>query len=474
MPIQRSDRGAPWGRGLLSRARPAGQVLVGAILVVSVLLLIVPLMVQWSRQEARWSVKQQKSTVAFNLADAAIDRGMWKLKSSTSCWAQAAVGTVQAGYNFDTVYTDIEGGVYRIRFSTGPSAGQVTVTAEGRDGLTRQTRSVRAVFENKALPGPMLSGGAINIGAQFESHWGPILAHGNITLSGAAAADRFPRKLSKQVVSSSVAPARDVNGMSPPNTDTLEWWSDYPVPDLPLLDFVTMRASATSNGTLNFYTTAGASGAGKCIGWGGHGRCEAAAKNWAAHSGQPHFFDSMHHPLGQSNRIWYYDNNLILTGDLSTRGGHRLGLYGTLIVRGNLTIASGDNYTYTGPIPATAWREYASIDTAANSQYPGDAGFRTNNATFNHGSQTWTGGPPAANTDVGVRGFVYIGGNFALNNIADMAGTIWVVGNTTVGAAVTERALVFYEDVSAGLPILNVVLNRLSWDETLPSAVAWP
>jgi Tfp pilus assembly protein PilX len=110
MPIQRSDRGAPWGRGLLSRARPAGQVLVGAILVVSVLLLIVPLMVQWSRQEARWSVKQQKSTVAFNLADAAIDRGMWKLKSSTSCWAQAAVGTVQAGYNFDTVYTDIEGG----------------------------------------------------------------------------------------------------------------------------------------------------------------------------------------------------------------------------------------------------------------------------------------------------------------------------------------------------------------------------
>ncbi|MBK8651231.1 MAG: hypothetical protein IPN23_05910 [Elusimicrobia bacterium] len=246
------------------------------------------------------------------------------------------------------------------------------------------------------------------------------------------------------------------------------------MPDLPLLDFVTMRASATSNGTLNYFTTAGASGAGKCIGWGGHGRCEAAANNWAAHSGQPHFFDSMHHPLGQSNRIWYYDNNLILTGDLTSGGGHRLGLYGTLIVRGNFTIASGDNYTYTGPIPATAWREYAFSDTAANSQYPGDAGFRTNNATFNHGAQTWTGGPPAGNTDVGVRGFVYIGGNFALNNIADLAGTIWVVGNTTVGAAVTERALVFYEDVSAGLPILNVVLSRLSWDETAPSAVAWP
>lgn len=61
-----------------------------------------------------------------------------------------------------------------------------------------------------------------------------------------------------------------------------------------------------------------------------------------------------------------------------------------------------------------------------------------------------------------------------MNNIADLSGTIWVVGNTTVGAAVTERALVFYEDVSAGLPILNVVLSRLSWDETAPSAVAWP
>jgi hypothetical protein len=442
-------------------------VLVGAILVVSVLLLVVPLMVQWSRQEARWSVKQQKSTVAFNLADAAIDRGMWKLKSSTSCWAQAVVGTVQAGYNFDTVYTDIEGGVYRIRFATGPAAGQVTVTAEGRDGLTRQTRALRAVFENKALPGPMLSGGAINIGAQFEAHWGPILAHGNIALSGAAAADRFPRKLSKQVVSSSVAPARDVNGMPPPNTDNLEWWSDYAVPDLPLLDFVTMRASATSNGTLNYFTTAGASGAGKCIGWGGHGRCEAAANNWAAHSGQPHFFDSMHHPLGQSNRIWYYDNNLILTGDLTSGGGHRLGLYGTSDrpgephhrLRGQLHLHRAHPGHRLARVRLQRHRREQPI--------PGRRGFSDQQRDLQprqprHGR----GGPPAANTDVGVRGFVYIGGNFALNDIADLAGTIWVVGNTTVGAAVTERALVFYEDVSAGLPILNVVLSRLSWDET--------
>ncbi len=44
-----------------------------------------------------------------------------------------------------------------------------------------------------------------------------------------------------------------------------------------------------------------------------------------------------------------------------------------------------------------------------------------------------------------------------------------VVNNDTSG----ERVLVFYEP-PAGLPVLNVVLGRLSWDETAPSATPWP
>ncbi|MBL0058828.1 MAG: hypothetical protein IPP35_06910 [Elusimicrobia bacterium] len=135
-----------------------GQLLVGAVLVLAVLMIFVPLLVQWAGQESRWTVKQQKSSVMFALADAAVDRGTWKLKSATSTYAAASVGTVLAGYNFDTVYTDIEGGTYRLRFSSGPSANQVTILAEARDNLTKQVRAVRGVFENVSLPGPMMSG----------------------------------------------------------------------------------------------------------------------------------------------------------------------------------------------------------------------------------------------------------------------------------------------------------------------------
>lgn len=464
----------PNGLKGLFRDQSRGQIVIGAILMLAALMMLVPLMIQWSRDESRWSVKQQKSIISFNLGDAAVDRGTWKLKSSTFSWTQAAAGTVQAGYNFDVTYSDIAGGVYRIRFSSGPVAGQVTILGEGKDLTTGQIRAVRAVYENKAIPGPMLSGGAINYQSEFECHWGPVLSHGNIAIAGAAATDRFPRKMSKQVVSGTAANPRDTNGLMPPNTNNLEWWSDYPVPDLPILDFVTMRSSAAATGTLNYYTTGGASGAGKCIGWGGHANCEAAANNWAAHSGQPHFHDSNHHAQSKLNRTWYYDSNLVMSGNLSVAGDHRLGLYGTLIVRGNLTIASGDAYSYVGPISPSAWKEYASIDTAANNQYPGDNGLQTNRLTFNHGGETWTGGPTSANTDVGLRGFIYVGGNFTLNSISDIAGSVWVIGATTVGPSVTERALVFYEDVGANVPILNVILDRQSWDETTPSLIAWP
>jgi hypothetical protein len=159
-------------------------------------------------------------------------------------------------------------------------------------------------------------------------------------------------------------------------------------------------------------------------------------------------------------------------------GCHRLGLYGTLIVRGNLTLDSGDCYAYNGPVPTRAWREYAKIkpaavDTAAVNEYPADNGYQTNRLTFNHGFETWGGGPPAANTDVGIRGFVYVGGNLTVNERADLAGAIWVNGNVT-NNAVGERVLVFYEGNMPNIPVLNVVVARESWDEIPPSSIPWP
>ena len=142
-----------------------------------------------------------------------------------------------------------------------------------------------------------------------------------------------------------------------------------------------------------------------------------------------------------------------------------------------MTIDSGDCYAYTGPVPATAWREYSKIsstlnDTATLNQYPADNGFRTNRLTFNHGGESWSGGPPTGNSDVGIRGFIYSGGNMTFNSLSDISGALWVVGNVVNNDTSGERVLVFYEP-NLNLPLLNVVVGRMSWDEVTPSAIPW-
>jgi hypothetical protein len=463
----------------MKKSMERGQVLVGVTLLVLMLMILLPLMVQWGSQESKYSVKDQQTTTTFNIAEGAVDRGLWKLKSSTSTWAAAVVGTVIPGYNLDVVYTDIIGAVYRLRFSSGPIVNQVTVLAEGKDLKSDQTRALSVVFENRSIPGPILSGGMVDYADTFDAQWGPIMSQGNIMISGTAASRYYPRKFSKQVVTGTSSKPRDTTGLNPPNSDNIEWWSDYPVPDLPILDFTTMRASATASGTLNYRTNTGTSGSGRCTGWSGMGTCTSAGSSAASHfhATTCHFFNSNNHAQSKNNRLWYWDNDLIMSGNMTSGTCKRLGLYGTVIVRGNMTIDSGDCYAYTGPVPATAWREYSKIsstlnDTATLNQYPADNGFRTNRLTFNHGGESWSGGPPTGNTDVGIRGFIYSGGNMTFNSLSDISGALWVVGNVVNNDTSGERVLVFYEP-NLNLPLLNVVVGRMSWDEVTPSAIPW-
>jgi len=460
-----------------------GQVLIGVIAFFTFLLIITPAVIKWIQQESIWATTERRESKAFNLAEAAVERGVWKLKSSTETFANARSGVIISSYNFDTSFLDVvSGGNYRIRFTAGPGTNQVTVTGEGRDLAKKEVRAVQAVYENQSIPGPLLTTGNIGLSGVFEPHWGPVMAQGNITISGAAAANSFPRKMSKGVVSSLVAPSRDTNGLTPPNTDNVEWWSGYNVPDLPVLDFTTMRASAAANGTLNYYNVNTSSTGHVLTGYsGGHYNDCRTPTDGAFASHANHFYDPEHHPRSKSNLIWYWDGDVILTGGCWVSGScdgtsHRMGLRGTFIIRGNLTIATGDNYTIANaPVPSTAWREYQRIDTSSANQYPADNGLRANRSTFNMGSESWTGGPSTTNTDVGIRGFIYVGGNFSIltNGMGDFFGALWIVGNAT-NANTAEKSLVFF-DSSLDVPVLNVVLVQQSWREITPStAVAWP
>lgn len=424
-----------------------GQVLAGVVLLVMVLLIIVPAMVAWVQQDTKMSVKDRKTTTAFNLAEAGIDRAYWKLKSSTATWYNARLGVPLSGYAFDAVYDDIPGGVYRISITSGPSAEQVTVVAEGRDGGAKEKRAVRAVYQNMTIPGGLISGATINEDGTSIVHWGPMLAMSNITLSGAAASRYFPRKLSKQVVVGPVGNPRDTNGLTPPNTDNLEWWSSYNVPELPLFDFAALRSSAAATDTLNCDGNV----AGVQV---NHHACNSACVNCNVQN----MYNDLYY---DRDYTWYWDNNVNFTG--------RSGIKGTVIVRGNMTCAGGDYYNPPPVhVPAKAFNEYKKFDTAALTQYPGDAGLAANAATYDIGACGNACEGSASGDDLGVYGFVYVGGTINMTGDSDVYGAVWVQS----GWSGSGNVMIFYNDLLS-LPQLNVTLERMSWEERPPGDGVW-
>ena len=572
--------------------RRSGFLLPAVLVIMLFLMIVVPVMVKWVQEDTKISTKDQASSSAFNLAETAVDRGYWKVKSSTATYGLIAAGGAIPGYRFDATYRDVTGGSYRIYICSGPVADQLTIIGEGRNANNAETRSIKAVYTNTSVLGAIITGSNMSATGASVVHWGPVLAMGDITVSGGGLTNGFPRKLSKQVVK----PFDPTNDLNPSNTDGVEWWSDYDVPELPQFDFATMKASAAATGTLNcddvavdsytvvytpcagtacvdpgadctltkyavgsactdpgpncscdsnvcagyacvdsggscscsgtsygiLCTGAGCTdsdGAGancvcskRCTGSGcsdsgspcdftyiatgngcsdsdgGGGSCVCAnslstttisGMNCcsSAYYGGPvtcsyggsgctncsvnNIYDNT--TLRNKDLTWYWDNNVNWAG--------RNGLRGTVVVRGNLGVSGGDNYSPGGPVavPAAAWKEYRKIDTSSTNQYPGDTGLQSNAATYTFGScgMTCEGGPLGA--DLGVYGFLYVGGDFNRTGDSDVYGAMWVEGNVS-GAGNT---MVFY-DAKLKLPTLNVVLMKESWEEQAPNAAAWP
>ena len=437
-------------KNAIRRSRSSGQVLVGVILLMMLLVIIVPAMVQWIQQDTRASVKEQKSATAFNLAEAAVDRGMWKLKSSTGTWDAAVSAVAIAGYRFDTTYADVPGGTYRISFTSTVvgSVAAVMIWGEGRDAMSKETRSVQVVYQNTSVPGAIIAGGTLSQTGSAIVQWGPVLAMNNITLSGSSLTRHYPRKLSKQVVL-----PYDTNGVTPPNTDNLEWWSDYDVPELPSFDFVALRSSAAATNTLN------------CDGNYDAGTQQVPCGSACTDCNVTNIYQDNRY---NSNYVWYWDNNVTMQST---------GIKGTVIVRGNLAAAGGDRYGPGSPtsfnvtmtVPSEAYLEYQYLDTTAVNQYPGDIGLGITNNTYTIGDcSTTCEGSPSGN-DLGFYGFVYVGGDVNFSGDADIYGAVWVVGSW----AAAGNNLLFY-DANLAVPTLNVVLIRKSWKEVAPSTVAWP
>jgi hypothetical protein len=503
------------------RRGEGGQVLVGVILLMMILLIMVPALVQWTQVESKASVGDAKNTIAFNLASAAVERGYWKIKSSTNTCAEALAGTPIAGYSNEVTYSDVSGGTYRIYFASGPSSKEVTVTGEGRDNSTGKVRAITAVYQNNTLFSPLMAQGNIQMNCSMVPYWGPILSKGDIVLNDDVEGSFYwPQKYAQGVVwcnntgtgtcnDTIAGHARDMNGLTPPNTDNTEWWSDYPyVPEVPLLDFATFKTSATNSGTLNVYGCANTGAT-----WDkrlGHGGCLNVLTPHATHFG-----NSWNHPkspqfgivggVSTNSYTWYWDGDLTFSGGGNGPGGvypagNGTGIEGNIIVRGNLTIDSPGDYQPVETVPVNAWMQQERInktvnDSSTSGEYPADIGLHASNTTMKTG-WGWTGGTygsgsPTPTGDLfyypsnpvgsqgssastpGIKGFVYVGGNLNLNNSLDINGVVWVVGTVTSQSGCSNDNVSIMYDDSLVVPTLNVILTRESWNEVAPSSGAW-
>lgn len=504
-----------------NRDSSRGQILVAVVLAMVALLIMVPALVQWVRQEAKLSVKDRKSTTAFNLAQAAVDRGFWKAKSSTGTIAMALAGTPIAGYEFDVTYGDLPGGTYRVKLSSAPNKS-ILIVGEGRDSANKETRAVSATFQNRTLYSPLLATGDVSYKKGVSIFWGPIMSQGNIRLDNTTAQWYFPQKYAKASVVGTGGNPRDTTFPLPPNTDNVEWWANYRyVPELPILDFVSLRSSAAATNTLNVYGctngthyTNPATG-GDALGaasWDQQASCTEPAPHFSGTGGaictgaSCHFDNSWNHPKsanpnapvfnslppGGTDYIWYWDGDVTLSGSYCgyVACGNSAGLRGTLVVRGNLTIDTAGEFNYTGPVPVNAWQQHQKLtttlnDTAGAGEYPADLGFHKSNTTFQFGADSFCfpTSPPGGTlcgfvNTVGIKGFTYVGGNLSIKNFLDFNGAVWVNGSVTAQCPGGDPSClqsfcgVFFDD-TLSVPTLNVILVRTAWQEVPASATVW-
>ncbi len=514
-----------------------GFLLVGVLLALLMLMIIVPVMVKWVQNDTKLSVKDQKSSIAFSLAEAAVDRGYWKVKSSTSTFNQVSLGTPLTGYNFDATYRDISGGNYRIKITSGPGDSQITIYGEGRDTLNQETRAIKAVYTNTSVPGAIVSGGTLTANEASLVHWGPIMSIGDITLLNDAAVLGYPRKLSM----GTVLPF-DTNSTNPPNTDSLEWWSNYNVPELPVFDFTTMKASAAFTSTLNcqdeFYqpspTTCGSGSGSKACTCNTSGVCTCAKPSpcsctcsvtYSSTTTTSHAIMQCCHSATYGGAItcdysgtvpcttckvsdlydqtygynqtvrrdkdytWYWDNNASWSGNN--------GIKGTVVVMGNLSVDGGDYYGSgcTVKVPPNAWKEYQKYDTSTSNQYPGDTGLHSNAATYTLGNNesSATSGSPARYTSGELwRMTKYVNGvstnplTSGLGADLGVYGFLYVAGNFyrtgdsdvfgsmwVVGNVSGSGNTMVFYNSQLKVPTLNVVLTKDSWQETSADSQAW-
>ncbi len=422
-----------------------GQVLIGAIVLLLIAAILVPVMVSYVQNEARWTEKQQKTSAAFHLAEAATERGYWRVSLSTNPTMDIPI----SGYNLDLAYADIPGGAYAVGIGS-DSARDIIITGLGRDAQKKEIRAIQIVYAASGT----FNNSVYNFGGnelEFESgatavEWGPIYSQADIT----GTAKTYPRLYSPQTITGYV-------GSCPasPCTDSIHYWGCSCAPYLPApaIDFNYYKQQAQS---------AGAAPPGcNTSSYGGNDPAYYRANNDG-------YFKNCQDTSGH---VYY-----LASGNAHfSSAGQKNFIVGDLIipVSGMEIDGAVGSGSYSAAVPPSAWKEYGlnattwshyqTFDPAAPSYSslwptPGLNGTYQSTASYNL-------------NDVMLHGLLYAGGSVEISGGANnvIHGALILAG-AEFGGGFT----LYYDNAAAGRIHLSSkpTYNRTSWKE-LPGQ-GWP
>lgn len=414
-----------------------GQVAIGIVIAILLFLLFAfPILNLFVQNEGKWSVKEKKSTAAFHLAEAGVDRARWKLVENTEMWTITSTGTI-AGYHFDKVYTAEDGGSYAINITSHPTrADKRVVESVGRDKTGGAIRRIRAVLldSSSADFAARAANQVANTGGNDHIEWGSVVSGNSIDATGRT----FPRYYSAGHVT-----PQD-GGSTAAATDEVYWWSFYPIPPFPNIKFSTYLASAAASGAAPDGCGNGSSSAYYHVG-------NATFKGCKDTSGKTYY----------------------ITGSATFQAGSGGNfIRGTMIMLGDFIISGsgGADGAYAARLPPEAWKEYganwvhyltfdpAAFGAPATYAAALSSNYIAANKTYNL-------------SNVLVHGFMYTGGSQGLTGggNCNLNGVLLSNANATMG---TSTMGIYYDDKTASSILMQGVnISPDSWYEV---KAEWP
>jgi hypothetical protein len=419
-----------------------GQMLVGVLLLLMILAIIVPAMVTYLQNEAKWSVKQGQNSNAFQLAEAAVDRGYQKLTESTDTWKSLQLGNPIPDFRFDRAYSELPGGSYAIALSSGPDLESATVIGIGRDRNRKEVRAIKAVFTSSPLGNAAIQAadGVQMSGKNVDVEWGSIISPKTVDIGNKLHPAYY--SAASVIVDGTTYGPNDAHCDSP----NCWWWRSYDanIPAMPPISFGSYLSSATNSGATGCTVGSGKS---------------------------------------KSTLYYYTDGNVdgpctdlsgktfYVTGNWDNFDG---AIVGNVIVLGNLSYQNGaltNLAAYDAKVPPTAWKNYCN-DWAAYQAYDAFAAgkpacFGNVNSTYRATGVTYSIAPT-------VHGFMYVGGDLSLpqggGNSGILHGSIVVKGNADVNT--NSHGRIYYDhEVASRILVTRIILARQSWQDLV---LEWP